>query len=167
MCLLQKATDIMRFFRNSAFVVVLALLCLARNAYAASDNERESLEKTSEAIRAAFARGDVAAAMEYHHPDVVKALGFHKQLKGRDAVAADLRGTLQQVNLEFVENQVESLLIEGNRAVEQTLFAIRGTPKAGWESFLFKGRTTVVYIRYEKSPTGWAPIREMIQPATD
>jgi hypothetical protein len=70
-------------------------------------------------------------------------------------------------NLEFVENQVESLLIEGNTAVEQTLFAIKGTPKAGEESFLFKGRTMVVYIRYEKSPTGWASIREMIQPATD
>jgi hypothetical protein len=89
-----------------------------------------------------------------------KALAFHKQLKGRDAVAADLRGTLQQFNLEFVENQVESLLIEGNTAVEQTLFAIKGTPKAGGESF-------VVYIRYEKSPTGWDSIREMIQPATD
>jgi hypothetical protein len=69
-----------------------------------------TLEKTSEAIRAAFARGDVASAMEYHHPEVVKALTFHKCLKGRDAVAADLRATLQEFALEFVENQVESLL---------------------------------------------------------
>jgi hypothetical protein len=30
--------------------------------------------------------------MEYHRPDVVKALAFHKYLKSRDAVAADLRG---------------------------------------------------------------------------
>jgi ketosteroid isomerase-like protein len=157
----------MRLFRNSSVVALLALVCLARNAYAASNKDRNALEKTSQAIRAAFAKGDVAAAMEYHHPDVVKALAFHKQLKGRDAVAADLRGTLQQFNLEFVENQVESLLIEGNTAVEQTLFTIKGTPKEGGEPFLFKGRTMVVYIRYENSPTGWASIREMIQPATD
>ena len=164
----------MRFFRYSTVVVLLAFLCLARNANAASDHaasdkekDRNALEKTGEAIRAAFARGDVAAAMEYHHPDVVKALAYHKQLNGRDAVAADLRATLQQFNLEFVENHVESLLIEGDTAVEQTLFAIKGTPKAGGEPFLFKGRTMVVYIRYEKSPTGWASLREMIQPATD
>jgi ketosteroid isomerase-like protein len=163
----EEATNIMRLFRNSILVVGLALLCLARTGYAASDKDRSAIEKTGEAIRAAFAQGDVATAMEYHHPDVVKALGFHKQLKGRDAVAADLRGTLRQFNLEFVMNQVESLLIEGNTAVEQTLFAIKGTPKTGGEPFLFKGRTMVVYIRYEKSPTGWASIREMIQPATD
>jgi ketosteroid isomerase-like protein len=126
-----------------------------------------ALQKTSEAIRAAFAKGDVAAAMEYHHPDVVKALAFNKRLNGRDAVAADLSGTLQLFNLEFVANQVESLLIEGNTAVEQTLFAIKGTPKGGGEPFVVKGRAMVVYVRYKESPTGWASIREMIQPATD
>ena len=157
----------MSIFRNSTVALFLAFICLAPNADAASDKDRNALEQTSEAIRAAFVKGDVALAMEYHHPDVVKALAFHKQLKGREAVAADLRGTLQHFNLEFVENQVESLLIEGDTAVEETLFAIKGTPKAGGEPFLFKGRTMVVYLRYEKSPTGWASIREMIQPATD
>ena len=157
----------MRLFRYSTVVALLALACLARDAYAASDKDRNALQKTSEAIRAAFAKGDVATAMEYHHPDVVKALAFDKHLNGRDAVAADLRGTLQHFNLEFVDNEVESLLIEGNLAVEQTLFAIKGTPKGGGESFVFKGRAMVVYVRYKKSPTGWASIREMIQPATD
>jgi ketosteroid isomerase-like protein len=157
----------MRIFRNSTVLALFALVCLARNVYGSSDKDRTALEKTSEAIRAAFAKGDVATAMEYHHPDVVKALAFHKYVIGRDAVAADLRGTLQQFTLEFVENQVESLLIEGNTAVEQTLFAIKGTPKGGGDLFLFKGRAMVVYIRYKNSPTGWASIREMIQPATD
>jgi hypothetical protein len=32
---------------------------------------------------------------------------------------------------------------------------------------LFRGRTQVVYVRYKRSPTGWASIREIIQPATD
>ena len=157
----------MKLFRYSTVVALLALVCLAGSAYTASDKDRNALQKTSEAIRAAFAKGDVAAAMEYHHPDVVKALAFNKRLNGRDAVAADLSGTLQLFNLEFVANQVESLLIEGNTAVEQTLFAIKGTPKGGGEPFVFKGRAMVVYVRYKESPTGWASIREMIQPATD
>jgi hypothetical protein len=32
---------------------------------------------------------------------------------------------------------------------------------------MFKGRAMVVSVRYKKSPTGWASIREMIQPASD
>ena len=105
--------------------------------------------------------------MAYHHPEVIKALSFHKYLVGRDAVAEDLRKTLQQFKLEFEENRVESLLIQGDTAIEQTVFAIRSTLKSGGESSLFRGRTQVVYVRYKKSPTGWASIREIIQPATD
>jgi hypothetical protein len=105
--------------------------------------------------------------MRYHHPDVNKALSFHKVLIGRDAVAADLRNTLQQFRLEFVENNVESLLIENKTAVEQTLFTIKGTPVGGGQPFFFKGRAMVVYVRYKGSPTGWASIREIIQPASE
>lgn len=151
----------------------LAALCLLLMAYclvlthAESNSDRESLQKTSEAIRAAFAQGDVDRIMAYHHPDVIKALSFHKYLVGRDAVAEDLRQTLQKFKLEFEENRVESLLIQGDTAIEQTVFAIKSTPKNGGESYLFRGRTQVVYVRYQKSPTGWASIREIIQPAAD
>ena len=82
-------------------------------------------------------------------------------------MAADLQSTFQQFHLDFVENQVESLLLEGNTAIEQTLFTIRGTPLQGGTPFLFKGRSMIVYIRYKESPTGWATIREIIQPATN
>jgi len=114
-----------------------------------------------------FAQGDVDRIMVYHHPEVIKALSFHKYLVGRDAVAEDLRKTLQQFKLAFEENRVESLLIQGDTAIEQTVFAIRVTPMSGGESSLFRGRTQVVYVRYKTSPTGWASIREIIQPATD
>jgi hypothetical protein len=46
----------------------------------------------------------------------------------------------------FEENRVESLLIQGDTAIEQTVFAIRSTPKSGGESSLFRGRTQVVYV---------------------
>jgi ketosteroid isomerase-like protein len=116
--------------------------------------------------RAAFARGDVPAILAYHHPDVIKALSYNKVIDGREALKADLTGTLQQVSLQWEENQVESLLIHGDTAIEQTAFTIRGTPKNGGKEFLFKGRAQVIYVRYKDSPTGWASIRELIQPAS-
>ena len=124
------------------------------------------MEKTSEAIRAAFARGDIETIMAYHHPDVIKALTKDKYLVGRDAVKTDLLASLQLYNLEFVEHRVENTFFQGDTAVEESSFTIKGSPKNGGEPFLFRGRAMVVYVRYEKSPTGWASIREIIQPAT-
>jgi hypothetical protein len=107
----------------------------------------------------------VAGILAYHHPDVQKALGYDKYLIGRDAVQHDLEETLKGYSLQFVQNQDESILFQGRTAVLQALFAIRGTPKNGGKPFVFKGRTVVVYVRYKNSPTGWASIREIIQPA--
>lgn len=131
-----------------------------------SKTDREALEKTSAAIRAAFARGDVEGILAYHHPDVLKGLTYGTSVNGRDALKADLTGTLQRFNLQWQENRVESALIQGDTAVELTSFTIKATPKAGGGPLLFKGRAMVVYLRYKNSPTGWASIRELIQPAT-
>jgi ketosteroid isomerase-like protein len=124
------------------------------------------LEKTSAAIRAAFARGDVEGILAYHHPDVLKGLTYGTSVNARDALKADLTGTLQRFNLQWQENRVESALIQGDTAVELTSFTIKATPKVGGGPLLFKGRAMVVYLRYKNSPTGWASIRELIQPAT-
>lgn len=157
----------MKALRSLTALYLLLMAYCGIFTHAESNADRESLQKTSEAIRAAFAQGDIDRIMTYHHPDVIKALSFQKYLVGRDAVAADLRQTLQKFKLEFEENRVESLLVQGDTAIEQTIFAIKSTPKSGGESYLFRGRTQVVYVRYKKSPTGWASIREIIQPATD
>lgn len=157
----------MKTLRNLAIVALLPLIHCACVRSGGSHQDRDALEKTSEAIRAAFRRGDVATIIAYHHPDVIKALSFQKYLIGRKAVAGDLRSTLEQFSLEFEENRVESLLILGNTAIEQTIFAIQSTLKHGGKPYLFKGRTQVVYVRYKQSPTGWASIREIIQPATN
>jgi len=157
----------MKISKSRAALYLLLISCFVVLTPAQSNADRESLRKTSEAIRSAFAQSDVDKIMAYHHPDVVKALSFHKYLVGRNAVANDLRQSLQKFKLEFEENRVESLLIEGDTAIEQTVFAIRSTPKSGGDAYLFRGRTQVVYVRYKKSPTGWASIREIIQPATD
>jgi ketosteroid isomerase-like protein len=159
--------------RRILFVLMLCIVCsvtetgcLAQSPYAGSANDRESLAKTGAAIRDAFTRGDVEAIMAYHHPDVIKALGYNHYLVGGAALKADLTRTLQSTHLEFKESRMESLLFEGNTAVEESLFTIEGTPKDGGAPFLIKGRSMVVYVRYKGSPSGWASIREIIQPAS-
>lgn len=149
-----------------AALIVAALTTGCSSAKTSNDAtaDRAALLKTSVDIRSAFARGDVDAILSYHHPDVVKALAFNKHIDGREALRADLTDTLDRYKLEWQENNIESLLIRGDTAIEQTVFVIKGTPKDGSTPFLAKGRAQIVYVRYDKSPTGWATIREIIQP---
>ena len=105
--------------------------------------------------------------MSYHHPDVTKALAYDRYLVGRSALETDLRSTFENYRLEFLQNDVEILSIHGDIATEQILFSVKGTPKKGGASSLFKGRTMLILIRYDKSPTGWATLREIVQPALE
>src|SRR5437879_10454197 len=104
------------------------------------DKDQAAIEKTSLAVRAAFARGDVETIMLYHHPEVNKALAWDKYLVGRDAVAADLRATFQNYGLEFLEDKIESLRIQGDTAIQQDMVLIKGTRQQGGRPFLFGGR---------------------------
>jgi len=125
-------------------LTLLASILFTTAARAESANDRAAVEATGQAIRTAFAAGNVVEIMKYHHPDVRKALSFQNVVVGRDAVAAGLQDSFRQFHLEFVENNVESLLIEENTAVEQTVFTIKATPIAGGQPSLYHGRTMVV-----------------------
>ncbi|MEM9984478.1 MAG: nuclear transport factor 2 family protein [Bacteroidota bacterium] len=128
---------------------------------------RQEILTHGQMIRDAFAKGDLEQIRSLHHPEVEKALGYTDVKRGREEVIAGIAGTLNHYSLEFVENEVESIYVQGDLAIEQTKFSIRGTPKGEGESFLFSGRTMVTYIRHEASPSGWATIREIIQPAVE
>lgn len=154
------------FVLCTAFLLAQAGRCLAQDSFNGSERDRISLQKTGNAIRAAFAAGNVDAVVSYHHRNVEKWLSPTTHLVGRDAIRANLEETFQSTKLEFVSSQVESLLFTGNSAVEVSSFTIRGTPKSGAAPFLFKGHSMVVYVRSKASPTGWASIRELIQPAS-
>jgi ketosteroid isomerase-like protein len=151
---------------TSFAIAVLVMGSFAINTHARTDADRESLEQTSAAIRAAFTRGDIPAIMSYHHPDVAKSLNYGHFLDDRDAVQADITALLKQYTVEWKENSVRSLLIQGDTAIELTDFTIHGTPKSQGEPFTYRGRAMVVYVHFKDSPTGWASIREIIQPAT-
>lgn len=151
---------------TSLTLAVLVMGSFAINSHARTNADRESLEQTSAAIRDAFARGDVPAIMSYHHPHVAKSLNYGHFLNDRDAVEADITALLKRYTVEWKENNVRSLFIQGDTAVELTDFTIQGTPKSQGEPFTYRGRAMVVYVRFKDSPSGWASIREIIQPAT-
>lgn len=132
-----------------------------------SEKVRQEVLQHGALIRKAFLEGNLAQIRSLHHPDVQKALAYNDLKKGRLEVMQALKGLLENYTLEFVENQVENLFIQGDLAIEQTRFAIKGTPKKEGNSFLFRGRTSVTYIRYAESPSGWATIREIIQSYSD
>ncbi len=154
----------MKILRSLAVVALFAAGCSASDTFVGSDQDRDALQKTSVAIRDGFARADVAEILKYHHPSVVKALAYNKFLNGREALRADLTETLGHLKLEWLQNNVESMYIQGDTALEVTAFTIKGTPKDGGQPFVFRGRAMVVYVRYKESPTGWASIREVVQP---
>ena len=127
--------------------------------------DEAALDKTDAAVRAAFAAGDLDAIRRYHHPDVVKALSPGPLLMGRDAVVNAIGSNLKDARLEFIESQIESSLVMNESAVRIFHFTIRATPKSGGPSSSFTGRSMIVYERRKESPTGWATIRELVQPA--
>ena len=119
------------------------------------------------AVRNAFAEGNIKKIKQLHHPEVKKALGYTNLKNSRKEVIKGIKETLENYSLEFIKNDVEHIYIQGEIAIEQSVFSIKGTPKKGGDSFIFSGRTMVTYVRYEKSPTGWAAIREIIQPFSE
>ena len=148
-------------------LLILCIVALPLAVHPQNENSKKEILKNGETIRKAFSDGDIEKIRSLHHPDVIKALGYNDLKVGRDEVISGLEEIVRNFDLEFLTNDVESILVKDNIAIEQTKFSIKGTPKTGDEPFIFKGRTMVIYIRYDKSPTGWATIREIIQPATN
>jgi hypothetical protein len=131
-----------------------------------SPGQRESLRKTGDAIRSAFAKSDVDEILAYHHPEVIKALAYQNYIVGIKALKKDLLSTFRSFRLEFLENTPETILFHEGTAIEMSLFSIQSVSKTGGLPTIFKGRSMVVYVEHPASPTGWASIRETIQPAS-
>jgi len=148
------------------FLMLGLPMCAVGQSYQGTEKDRRDIQQTGDAIRAAFGQGDVDGIMAYHHPDVIKALSPAPYVVGSAAVKAGLVGTLEAFSLTFTTSHVDNTFFQGDTVIETTTFAITGTPKHGGTPFVFKGRSMVVYVRSSKSPSGWASIREIIQPAS-
>ena len=123
------------------------------------------IARTGEAVREAFKRGDIETIKKYHHPDVVKALGYNNLKVGREAVLDGLRETMANFDMEFLEGgKTEVFVQKGDVVIKQRIFSLKLIPKNGDDPFVFSGRTLLVLQRYDDSPTGWATVHEMIQP---
>ena len=139
--------------------------CCGSSGPAGSAKDRQELNETKDAIRAAFARGDVATILLLHHPDIVKDFGGNNVVIGRDALGKGLTDWFRTARVEFLENRVEDTFFNGETVVETSIFKIKTTPKNGGAPSIGRGRAMVVFVRYKASPTGWVAIREMAQEA--
>jgi ketosteroid isomerase-like protein len=153
----------MNYLKKLTLLAVLITFLGSGSAFQQQEDPRKSLEKTTEAIRAAFGREDIPAILALHHPDVIKAFGPNIYINGRTALEKSLRDNFKANKLSFLENRVQSILFNGETAVETSIFTIQVSPKNGDKPFISKGRAMVVYVRHKESPTGWASIREMTQ----
>ena len=63
-------------------LVCLIALSFLTAAFVDDKIDKAAIEKTSAAVRAAFARGEILAILSYHHPDVTKALAYNRYLVG-------------------------------------------------------------------------------------
>ena len=127
---------------------------------------RQSLEKATATIRAAFEAGDAKLVAILHSPNVIKYFGGTNVIVGRDAVEKGAREWFQNSKVEFVENTIESTAFVGNVAIQTQIFAFKTTPKSGGEPSIGRGRSMVIYVQDKTSPTGWLTIREMAQEAS-
>lgn len=127
--------------------------------------DKAALQKTKMAMGAAFARGDVAAIVALHHPDVVKYFGGDNVVTGRAALAKQLTAMFHVSKIELIKNQIESTEFNGNTAIETCIFAFRVTPVNGGKSSIARGRSMTVFAKYKDSPYGWVSLREMTQAA--
>ncbi|MFD2585655.1 hypothetical protein ACFSQJ_01860 [Croceitalea marina] len=130
-----------------------------------NDEVVKQIETNGLAVREAFKKGDIETIKLYHHPDVVKALGYNNLRIGREAVLDGLRETMANFDLEFIGERDEELFLQkGDLVIKQMLFGLRLIPKNGDKPFIFRGRTLVILQQYDESPSGWATIHEIIQP---
>jgi ketosteroid isomerase-like protein len=143
---------------------VFTIGCAVNKDFTGTEKDRKALEQTSVNILKAFSNEDIPTILTYHHPKVRKALGYKNIINGRDEMEKDLKNTFSYAKLVWLENKLESLIFQGNTAIEMTFFTIEGKPKDGSKPFIFKGRAMIVYVRSQESPTGWASIREIVQP---
>lgn len=151
------------------FKILLIVICILGMAACSDRNgsgspeDQETFNKTKAMILDGFSKGDVKAVLAMHHPDIVKYFGGKNIVKGMEGLKKQLTDMFSYAKTEFIENNIESTIFNGDAVVETSIFAIRSTPKNGDSVRVFHGRSMVVYVRYKDSPTGWASLREMTQ----
>ena len=153
-----------RAFFSTILLAFATLLCQAQS-LPDTAAEHASLNKATQVLRDAFARGDIPTIVSLHHPNIVKYFGGNNVVVGRADLEKGLKEMFQNGIMEFIGNQVESTLFLGETAIETSIFTIRFTPNNGGQPNVSRGRAMVIYVRSKESPTGWLSIREMAQEA--
>jgi ketosteroid isomerase-like protein len=147
------------------FLVMLFSINAHAQCSAGSVIQQLSLDKTTAAIRDAYNRGDADMVRRLHSANAIKYFGGNNVVVGRDAVEKGASDWFKRAKVEFVENKVENTCFVGTVAIQTVIFSIKTTPKDGGKPSVERGRSLVVYVQDQKSPTGWLSLREIAQDA--
>src|SRR3954466_2680802 len=107
---------------------------------AGSPEDQESFDKTKALIQEGFSKGDVKAVLALHHPEIVKYFGGKNVVTGIEGLRKQLTDLFSYAKTEFIENNIESTVYNGDAVIETSIFAIRSTPKNGDSTRVFRGR---------------------------
>ncbi len=153
------------------FVITFFLCSLGNVLYSQKENTtwkqeiEKAIDETNIAVRKAFLEGDLATIAKYHHPEVTKALAFDNVVNNREEVIEGLSQTMSQFDMQYMDDRTtEKMHIQKDMVLLQAKFALKLIPKNGDPSFVYRGRTLLVYVPCPESPTGWGTLHEMIQP---
>src|SRR5258707_9688926 len=94
--------------------------CSDRNG-SGSPEDRETFDKTKALILEGFAKGDVDAVLEMHHPDVVKYFGGKNIVVGREGLKKQLTDMFSYAKTEFIENNIESTVFNEDAVIETSI----------------------------------------------
>ena len=147
-------------FLNLPICLALAAVCQAQAPTGGAD-DRESLERTTRAIRDGFGRGDVSAVVALHHPDVIKYFGGANVVKGRAALEKGLSAMFKDFEGRIHRQSRREHAVPGRNRCGDEHLPDEGDIEGQREIDDLRRCAMVVYVRYKGSPTGWASIREM------
>jgi hypothetical protein len=82
-------------------------------------------------------------------------------------LAKQLTDMFQASKMEYIQNQIESTVFNGDTVIETSIFAFKVTPVNGGKPSIARGRSMTVFAKYKDSPYGWVSLREMTQAAPD
>ncbi|MEM8987819.1 MAG: DUF4440 domain-containing protein [Pseudomonadota bacterium] len=148
---------------KSLLVALTVSLLAAGAAIAGEAEDRAAVERTIEAVLAAFADSDVDRLVAHFHPGVVQIPSYDKILVNRQAAEDNYRAAFARAKFDFVENDIENLEVLDDTAVYHARYRLKISPLNGAEPSYRSGRYMIVMVRHADSPTGWATYRELVQ----
>lgn len=155
------------YLRLATIAALIVVSLWTGLAIASPIDDRQAIVDTNTKIREGFAKQDIEQIISMHHVDVIKVFAWDNTQNGHQQMRQGLADLFDTHVLSFdgTAEEMVDLQIVNDTAIMIADFSIQGRPRTeGQSPFTFSGRTMIVYVREDESPTGWVTFREMLVP---